>query len=142
VRYQKEGEGDQNIVLAETWLEAVDIENLHFKLVAVNDTAKQIFQVIEAGPTAVYYKWNKDLKLDTRPGHRNYVFSEPKKDGFVKKEQELLKYNNNKSFLSSFDVSIQAPLKKYLKQNRIKVTRISDQTMLNLIRYINTLKAG
>jgi hypothetical protein len=127
------------IVVSDAWLESFSLAGSHFELLAIQDTIRQIYQVIGTGPTVVLYQWRKDLAIDGGFGNESYAFSKSKRDSYLLIGKKLLKYKKNKSFVAQFDLANQAALKKYLRQERVKLKKASDKAVSDLIKYCNSL---
>ena len=97
-----------------------------------------ICQLFKGERIAVRYYWRKTLKLDNTFGTQVYMFSVPLREQTVTVEGREQPYRNNKEFLHVFKPSIQSNINNYLKINKIKVSKASDNVLANLIMYCNT----
>ena len=138
LHYQKDG-SEKDIVLAETWLESFTLGHSVFAMDNGQDTTRRIFQEIGNGPYQFYLHWDKDIALDSKPGERNYIFSNPEKLVYIKDNNGLTKLANNKSFIRHFEESKQPAIKKYLQVKQIKVLKASEKALKELIDHVNTL---
>jgi hypothetical protein len=129
------------IIISDAWLETFSFKGLNFELIPLQDTLKRIFQVLGTGPDRILYYWKKTLNLDSFQGSKNHFFSTPKKEMNVYSGNQILRYWNNKIFYSLFEPDKRIAIKEYLRKNRIKVKKATDQTMTSLILYCNSLDA-
>ena len=142
MQYEPEEGVRKQIVLSDAWLEAFNLGNTHFELLAIEDTISRFYQVIGDDPYRVLSAWRKDLTLANQHGATNHVFSEPIKEGFLFDGVKMSKFRSNKNFIALFDPDDQAALKKYIRQNRINLRKASDQAIYELMNYCSafTLK--
>jgi hypothetical protein len=138
-QYQNAEGGAQHIVLSDAWLESFDLGDTHFELFAVQDTLKQIYQVIGSGSRRILYAWSKERTLDNQMGSNHFMFTKLKKKTFLQIDQNITPYKNNKGWTSLFDAGKQSMIKKHLVQQHINVKTASDQVMSELITYCNSL---
>ena len=129
----------KQIVLSDAWLETFNLGNVHFEMLAIEDTVRQIYQVIGSGAYRMVFSWRKDLTVDNHHGATNHVFSEPIRTAFLYESGKLMKFKNNKSFIALFDPADQTALKKYLRQQHINLKKASDQVIIELLNYCNSL---
>lgn len=126
--------------LSKAWINKFTLDNNCFELIKYPESEKRIYQVIGHDSIKVLYYWEKDLDINQNAGSKKYHFSNPKKSMFVYKNKQIIKFKNKKSFIKIFDLDNQSAIKKYLKQNKIKIKKSSDKVMLNLITYCNNIK--
>ena len=128
---------EQQLEMSDAWISSFSLNERNFEIIAGADGIKQIFQVIGSDSVRVLYSWKKTLKMNPHSG--KYYFSAPAKISFLSMNGELKPYKNNRSFVSCFpDENIQH-IKKYLKTNRIKVSKLNDFNMEGLIQYCKTI---
>lgn len=139
LQYQRKDGGIKKIIISEAWLESFNLGNAHFELFTMEDSIKQIYQVIGNGSFQILYKWSIYLNLDTKQGGpHNYAFSPLVKKEFLLSENTLMPFKNNKSFVNLFNPSQQTILKKYIKSRHINVKKASDEEMTGLVSFCNT----
>jgi|WetSurMetagenome_2_1015567.scaffolds.fasta_scaffold197863_1 hypothetical protein len=138
-QYQTETGGAQHIVLSDAWMEAFSLGKIHFELFALQDTLKQIYQVMGSGSRRILYAWSKERTLDNTTGASHFVFTKLKKKAYLLSHQTIVPYKNNKSWTLLFEEGKQSLIKKHLAQQRINVKTANDQVMTELITYCNSL---
>lgn len=137
LRYMAEDKGIRHIIISDAWLEAFTLGKKRFEILPDMDSIRHIYQVIGSGPVRILYGWTKELKLDTKPGTRSYFFTPPLKKSFLEIGGQHQKYSNNKSFVSVLQQNMQARVKKYLSQHKINVKKASDETMADVVSFLN-----
>ncbi len=120
--------------ISKAWLNSFRIGNRNFELIAGTDSVPHIYQVIGDSSIRILYSWRKDLNLE-HAGTLNYIFSAPLKTSFINIEGRIIRYKNNKGYVSIFKSGNQEAIKKYLRQHRISVKKASDLEMYKLISY-------
>lgn len=138
-RFKTRSGNEQLIIISDAWLNAFQLGNAHFKVLAIADTSQKIYQIIGNGQYQVLYRWKKNLSLDNSIGATNHRFSKPIKESYLSSNTQLSRFKNNKTFISAFSYSSQIAVKKYLRQHKIKVKKASDQTISELLNFCNTL---
>jgi hypothetical protein len=137
--YDNNVDAINQLVISDAWLEAFDLDNSHFEMLSVKDTIPKIYQVLGSEKLQIAYSWRKDVLLDNGFGAINHVFSPPIKSMFLYTGTSLLKYNNNRSFISLLDSGIQTDVKKYMRKNHINVKKSPDHLITGLLKYCNSL---
>ena len=68
-----------------------------------------------------------------------YRFSGRKQRDLLEVHGKMSDFSNNSSFLSSFSDSEKSQIKTYLKSNKIKVNKSSDNAIKELVRYCESI---
>jgi hypothetical protein len=139
LKYQSNTGAVNLIIVSDAWLQSFNIRGMKFEVIATQDTMKKIYQVLGEGKYRVYYYWSRKLNLDSFYGSKNFVFSSAGREMNLFNGQQIMKYNNNRSFYSLFDQDKRNNIKEYLRANRIKIKKVNDQIMNDLILYCNSL---
>jgi hypothetical protein len=129
------------IILSEAWLESFRLDKTNFELIRTQDSLKQIFQVIGQGKYSILYKWKKELVMDGFVGATNHTFTKPRREMYLFSDDQIFRYDNNKTFYSLFLPGKKERIIEYLRTNRINVKKSVDSNMNKLVNYINTLSA-
>jgi hypothetical protein len=128
------------VALPEDFISDFSIENKRFTRCTFDDGPKFCQVVFESAELKCLYYWFKekrDLNDRNYPGYCEFRESEKKNYLILNGVQK--KYNNNKSFIELFPVEVNAKIRKYMKSNRIKVSRSSGEEMAGLLAYCITL---
>jgi hypothetical protein len=132
--------GSFNIIeISKAWLESFRLGTKEFKYLSF-DNIPRIYQVLGNGPLYFLYYWRKDLKLDASYGSTYFTFTPSVKNQYVLMGDKLLAFKNKKSLILLFDPGLKPDIKNYMRRNKIKLRKASDQTMIELINYIGNLK--
>ncbi|MFZ4706410.1 MAG: hypothetical protein ACOYMF_10430 [Bacteroidales bacterium] len=132
--------GAENLItIDDAWLESFTLGNARFELLALQDTLKQIYQVMGDGPCRIIYSWSKEKLLDQNSAKEYYSFPKAKRESYILNGEKLLRYKKNRSFVMCFDRADQPLLKKYIHQSRIKLKKAPDQVIIDLVNYCNSL---
>jgi hypothetical protein len=133
------GLGKKIIEVSEAWLQNFYINNKKFVVEKSNDNEKKIYQVIGNSEIRFYYYWYNRLEMRSNLDSYTYYFSPPQKKMYLKKIDEILKFTNNKTLLRLFNKEEAEKIKNFLKKKHLKVRKASDEQMLKLITFCNTL---
>jgi len=140
LRFKTLAGNEQLMAISNAWLEAFTFGNKQFELLALQDTMRQIYQVIGTGDIRVLYSFTKILSLDKSYGATNFNFSKPTRESVLLIGSRPIKYKNNRSFIALFSPVNQPILKKFLRQQKINVKKANDLQMVKLMNFCNTLQ--
>ncbi len=115
-------------------------DNYTFDQFLTPDSTISYQQVIYDNQVGCYYQWSKN-RVDS---HHNvnysaFKYTEDKAKRFLKLNEELFSYHNNGSFVKLFPEELAIDIKDYLKSNKIKVNKASDETVRDLLAYCEQL---
>lgn len=127
------------IIVSDAWLEKFSFSGLNFEIISNQSIQKRIFQVLGNGPIRILYYWKKDLELVSFLNPTNQVFSVAVKEMNLFKDNQIMKYRNNRSFYGLFDPEKKIIIKEYLRRHKINVKKANAQSITELISYCNTL---
>jgi len=125
--------------VSKAWLQGFTISNKNFEYLHV-EQKPAIYQVLGKEPLRILYFWRKVLDLETVVGTANYVFKNPIRESFVLVDGKLLTFNSKGSFIRLFGPENKVEIKSYMRKNKIKIRRSSDQAMEEMINYIATIR--
>lgn len=132
--------GAINIVeISKAWLESFKINGYYFELMKSDDYTDIIFQVVGVERIRLLINWQKRMKLKTESVSSYYFFSKPQRSVYVLNNNQLTKVKKKRDFLSVFNIEAQIDIKKYFKQQKIKLKKASISEMEGLMKYCNTL---
>lgn len=121
------------------WLESFTLGGFHFEFIDEGNSTRRIYQVLGSGNKKILYSYRKDLLLHTQTISGLYYFSKPIKEKYVFVDNRIVKFSNNKGFISAFSPTQQVILKKYMRKQNINVKKANDFILTDLINYCKTL---
>ena len=127
------------ISISKAWLEDFTIGETRFVIFSTPETPNKIYQVIGNDSIQVLVHWQKVIAYDNDFQGYTSLYFNINKELNVLVNKSLMKFNSNKSFVQLFAKDKQAYIKKYLRQNKIKVNSAPDQKMGELIIYCNKI---
>ncbi|MBN1199198.1 MAG: hypothetical protein JXA23_07585 [Bacteroidales bacterium] len=136
LQYQEKSGAVKVIEVSKAWLSRFRIGSRHFELLDLGQGAR-FYQVLGDGPVKILYHWRKDLAQDATVGSSCYFFSSAVKESYLLKDGELQPFRTNKNLIKLFDRDKWPEIKSYLRKNKIKVRKASDQTMAKMINLIS-----
>jgi hypothetical protein len=87
----------------------------------------------------IYY-WSKSrYNSDHKRGYNSSRFTDSERKTYLVMDDVLRKYSDNKSFVKLFPQQSQLLIKKYIKNNKIKVAKSSEAEIEELLKYSNTI---
>ncbi len=86
------------------------------------------------------YYWSKSrFGSDHLRDYYSFRFTDSNRKTYLIVDDVLKKYSNNSSFISLFPQESQVQIRKYIKNNKIKVAKSSDVEIEKLVTYCRTL---
>jgi hypothetical protein len=135
LQYPDPGGARQVIALSQAWIAEFSIENRTFRITALNDQPRMIFQVVGKDDLQFLIHWEKTLKLDMAYGSESYTFGPPERSIRLLRNGKYLETENNKAFSRAFNPAQQSLVRKHLKQNRIKIKKAADPVLAELLEW-------
>jgi len=133
-------DGPLNILeVSKAWLKGFSLDNRNFELLNL-DQEPRFYQVLGEGTVRILYFWRKSLNLNNAIGTYNFVFSNDIRDSYVLMNEQLKPFNSNRSLTKIFEEGKRPEIKSYLRKNRVKVKKASDQVMTEMITFIGKLR--
>ena len=126
-----------SIILQDEWLEQVVIGDYLFKRFGGLNGQEQYAQILSEGTYQCVYLWEKRYLPDMHQGGKTYFFTEPSRQSYLIREGQMHFYKSNRSFLKGLALQEVDRVKRYLKDNRLKVKKASDQDMKRIMNFIN-----
>ncbi len=127
------------IIISDAWLEGFSLGDMVFRVLQTSDTSKRIFRVTGSGPYYIMEYNSKTIALDNQMSARNYRFSNIKTARYLQTEAGLNPFTGNKSYLSLFIAEKQMLIRRYLRENRVRLRKCNDRELLGLINFCNKL---
>ena len=140
LKYEDE-RGALNIIeVSKAWIESFRLDKMNFEFLNL-DNNPHYYQVLGVGRVRIFYYWRKNMKLEaTIIGTSGYVFTPAIRDTYVYMDGKLKPYNNKRSLIRLFDPVHRAEIKSYLRKNKVKVKKSSDQVITGMITFIGNIK--
>ena len=128
-------------LMANEFISGFSFKGKNFIRATLPGESASFYQVIsESKNIACYYIWYKERREILDAGNqRIYSFSEEKSKYYLFMDGMLNQYKNNRSYIQLLLDGAGDEIKRYLKENRLNVKEASDQEMLVLIEYCNSI---
>jgi len=110
-----------------------------FIIYTMPDSALKIFQIIGKDALPIYLHWEKEMKTTTSTSVYDYRFTEARRQIWIVKSNQIQMLSNNKSLLKLYSNEQAIEIKKWLKDQRIKINRASNHQLQLLAEYLYTL---
>jgi hypothetical protein len=127
-----------SLVLRSEWVESFGFGTRLFRKMSGPGGGEGYYQVIHEGVISCYYRWSKQCLLNLNSGVQNYYFTEPVKTAFLVVNGQFMPFRNNRTFLKAFGETERKSIKHFLRQSKIRVSRVDDPEMRHLIEYCNS----
>ena len=127
------------IALSQAWLEGFSLGPTSFEVVRFQDTSRRICQISGDSYIRILTYWTKEQKIDYYYTTPIYVFSLPEKQMYLQIGTDIIRFKNNKSFISAFGKPLQVVISKYMHQHKVKVRKADTAKIQALIIFCNTL---
>jgi hypothetical protein len=139
LKYEDEQGAMTIIEVSKAWLDSFSLGTMNFEFLNLEKDPR-FFQVLGKGPLRILYFWRKELKLESTMGTYKYIFTPALRDSYVLMDGQLKPFGNKRSLIGLFDPGDKPAIKSYLRKNKIKVKRASDQVMADLITFIGKIR--
>lgn len=140
LKYRNEISSTCIIEISDAWLEGFELWGRSFEFITQKDTVKRIYQVIGTNEDKILYYFSKELLLDNLKAGGSHYFSEQKKEMYLSRDDKIIGFKNNRSFIRAFSPVNQEIIKKFIHKHSINVKSASDMIMKELIDYCSTLQ--
>jgi hypothetical protein len=115
---------------------SLGIKNFEFR--TMPDGSKLIYQVIGNDGIRVLYGWKKRVELNT--SKREYYYTPAIRTHFVEIDGNIKRFRGNRSFLNCLSSESKILVRQFMKANRIKVSKATDEEIVLLVNYCNSIK--
>jgi hypothetical protein len=137
--YKDRSGAPRSIVLRNEWIDYLIIDGYQFKKYPGEDGLERFGQVIHEGNFSCIYFWEKKYAPDLQQGEQHYRFSDPQLQANIVVQDHFYSYSGRRSFLRCFPKTYKAEIKKYMKERRIRIRRVTNPEMKSLMIFINQL---
>jgi hypothetical protein len=110
-------------------LEPLDINNI---------SESQYYEFLVGGKISLLKKWDKEFESNATQEYPKGKFSDTKSTRLILKNRQLFKINSSTALLKVCGDK-KEEMKKFLRKNKINVRQGSDQKLIGLIKYYNSL---
>jgi len=99
---------------------------------------RQYFEVLYRGEVSLFKKWTKQFEAIARQDYPYGRYSNARVTNYILKDDELFKFNSKPSLIKILGDQ-RDRIKKYISENRIRIRKATDQEMVELFKYYNSL---
>jgi hypothetical protein len=130
------------IIVTDSRLKGFELEGRTFRKLHFPETDTMIFQVIGQGDPECLYHWEKEVLQYPLNHYRLFSFSKMHRKSYVVTNSSLHSFKKARSFSKIFP-DHRAEVKKYIRRQKIRLTKAGDAEMTGLINYCsNIIKEG
>jgi hypothetical protein len=137
LRFKYNSSAMNTVIIERYKIDEFNLGDMIFRKHYFPETDTALFQIVTEGKISCLYYWYKNLTLQT--SKRNvYEYSEPRRKNFLLFNSELHRYKGKQSFIKLFAKN-RSEVRKYLRQNQIRLRDVTDREMGKLIEYCISL---
>ncbi|MFC2089227.1 hypothetical protein ACFLT1_00515 [Bacteroidota bacterium] len=131
----------REVLLPIEYVNSFTFNGLFFKKYSLKNEAPSYFQVIaETENLSCLYRWYKNREESSHMvSFLSYKFSNPIVRKYLLFDGEAHRYRNTRKFINPFPEYVHKALRTYIKSNKFNLKKISDQKMLQLMNYCQTV---
>jgi hypothetical protein len=132
----------QGIIPPHDFINDFNLEGRHFSKLDFQGEPRYYQVVFDSDNLKCLYHWSKQAMESAGSENYRYLhyeFTVDKKRSFLYINGSYEPYSKNSSFIDLFPADIRSGIRHFMKANRIKVSRCSDERMTELMTYCNTL---
>lgn len=115
------------------------LDSKYFEVLPWQDDNYRIFQVFGDDNMKIIIHWSRTLNAGTGSRNNRSNFSNLKKLIWIYKEESYFPIKNNKTLIKLYSLDQQTKIKKWLKENRLKLQKTDDEGIQLIIDYIQEL---
>lgn len=131
---------ESSIVLRKEWVDWFRYGEMRFGKFSGAGTKERFYQVVYEGNLSCLYAWERDLKLDSGTGSKQYIFTDPGRTGYLVDGNRFHRFQNRWSFLRFFDNPERREIREYIRSHRIRIRKAPDREMHALMNYCNQVR--
>ncbi len=132
------GDYYDEIIVTDSRLKGFELEERTFRKLYFPETDSLIFQVIGQGDPVCLYHWEKETILNSLDPAHFFNFSKMKRKSYVVTNSSLQRFKGARSFSKSFP-DHKTLVMKYIRKEKIRLSRAEDNEMQGLINYCSKL---
>jgi len=139
LQYEDETGALNIIEVSKAWLKSFRLGNRNFEFLNLEQYPR-FFQVLGEGPVRILYYWRKNLNMDVAIGSSDFTFTSAVRNSYVFMDGQLKPFRTKRRLIGLFDPGLRPEIKSYLRKNKVKVKKASDQAMAEMITFIGSIK--
>ena len=129
----------QQVVMNRMEIDSVLIDDVLFVRNRFSEIKTRFLQVIYEGNISCYLTWKKDYRFDNSGVDTGYEFSNAIVTCYIVREGKPYVFTNKRRFLKIFPSDKKNLIRKFIKNNKIKVKRKIQADMVRLCIYCDKL---
>ena len=138
LKYMDEKGAFNIIEVSKSWLKEFHLGNKYFIYMDFGN-GKNFYQVLGKNRVKLLYHWFKFLKLDMGTNSGNFTFTPAIKSSYILKDNELRPFRNKRGLIEILGQQHKKEIKRFMRQNGIKLKKASEEEMTELINYLGDL---
>lgn len=127
------------IEVSTAWLTNFSLGSMNFERRNLEQQPR-FYQVLGEGNVQILYFWRKNLNLNDAIGSSNFIFSPAVRDSYILTDGQLKPFSTKRSLVRLFAPGMRPEIKKYMRKNKVKIKKASDQVMAEMITFIGNIK--
>lgn len=128
------------LVLNPELLDRFGLDGKEFIKLTFPGTGSSFYQVVRSGEISCYLHWEKKLFQSSTSSNTPYKYTKQFRKVYVVKEGQLFPVGNRASFTGLFDKVHEKEISRYLRREKIRLGKASDQSLGLLMDYCVSLK--
>lgn len=124
------------IEVSKAWLNKFTLGENTFEYLDLENNPR-FFQVLGEGRIKVLYHWRKTLDVELAIGSYYLTYSAPIRETFLLIDGKIEPFRSKQGFLKLLDPQQRDAIKKFMRKNKIRLNKASDQEIKTLIQFIN-----
>jgi len=109
-----------------------------FKQMALPGRDILFYQVLEAGPVTCYIHWRRDIHVTHDDMQYSHEYTGPIGTYYIRYNGRVRPFNNKRSLVHLFPESLQPAIKRYIRQQRIRLREAGPGETQHLINFIGS----
>ena len=110
-----------------------------FRKMNFSETGSRYFQVIYREEPVCLAAWKKEINYSLESVSRSYSYYPQKRTLYLLIDDQIESFGSRRSYVKLFREDKRKDLKKYMRDNNIRIKNASDLTLWQLLKYSATL---
>lgn len=128
------------IVLDNNKIDTIWMDNKTFVKNDYPSIKNTFIQILQTGNVSCYYSWRKEYSFESSSRYSGHIYSHDLRSCYIVVNGNIIKYQNNRSFVKAFPKSERHSISKYISSNKLNVKTNDDNKIKSLIQYCNNPK--
>jgi hypothetical protein len=127
------------LIINNIQVDSFSLGTYRFKHIALSDPRMLFYQVFEAGPVTCYIHWKRDIHATHDDLQYSHEYTVPIGTFYIGYMGKIHPVTNRKSFILVFPDTLQPEIKRYFRQQQLRLREVGPKEIQSLLNFIGDL---